>query len=124
MVTTVFNIVRVLLGLFMMVIGTNKFFEFIPIPSPPGDGGDLMKIYMSSGFLRLIGVLEFIGGLGLVSDKFLPISLTLITAIMFNAFLFHVLHDLSGIGPAAICLILAVMLVFANSSRFDNYFGM
>lgn len=120
MKTTGFKIIRLLLGLFMIAIGLNKFLVFTEIPNPPGDGGELMHIYISSGFLQLIGVLEMLGGLALVSNKFVPLGLTIIVAIMFNATLFHALHDRSGIGPAALCLLLSVSLVYANRERFSD----
>ena len=104
----------------MVALGLNKFLGFIEIPSPPGDGGELMRIYISSGFLKLIGVLEFLGGAALLVNKFVPLSLTVLTAIMFNAAVFHALHDPSGIGGAIIALGLCLALVYLNRSSFSN----
>ncbi len=109
---------RLFLGLFMLALGLNKFFGFIDIPSPPGDGGELMRIYVTSGFLKLVGALEFAGGAALLLDRFVPLALTFITAIMFNAFTFHALHDPTGIGPAAVALLLSVALVGSHRARF------
>ncbi|MEO1258685.1 MAG: DoxX family membrane protein [Bacteroidota bacterium] len=120
MKTTVFMVLRVLLGLFMVVLGLNKFFVFIEIPSPSGDGGELMQIYITSGFLKLIGVLEFLGGIALLVNKFVPLALTFITAIMFNAAVFHGLHDPAGIGGAVVALALSLALVYANKERFSS----
>ncbi len=122
MKSTVFKILRWLLGIFMVVIGLNKFLMYIEIPNPPGDGGTLMDIYITSGFLRLVGVLEMLGGLMLIANKFIPVGLTLITAIMFNATIFHVLHDPGGIGPALICLLMSVALVLGTKERFSKFF--
>ncbi|NRB46542.1 MAG: DoxX family protein [Saprospiraceae bacterium] len=120
MQTTIFKILRLLLGLFMLIIGINKFLVFIEIPNPPGDGGTLMQVYIESGFLRLIGVLEAVGGMALLVNRFVPLALTFITAIMFNATVFHGLHDLAGIGPAVFCLSLSLVLVYAHKDRFAN----
>ncbi len=114
------RIVPLLLGIFMVIIGINKFFEFIEIPSPPGDGGELMQIYMTSGFLKIIGILELLSGLGLVFNRFVPLGLIFITAIMFNATLFHLLHDLPGVGPALCCLSLSLVAVYLNRGRFTE----
>ena len=119
--TLIFKILQIILGLFMVIIGLNKFLVFIEIPNPAGAGGALMQIYIASGFLKLVGVLEIIGGIGLLINKFVPIALTLITAIMFNATIFHALHDLSGIGPAATCLLLSIGLVYAYQERFSRF---
>ena len=117
---TISMISRVLLGLFMLVLGLNKFLVFIEIPAPPGDGGELMQIYITSGFLKLIGILAMLGGIALLTNKFVPLALTFITAIMFNAFIFHALHDPAGIGGAAVCLILSLVLVYAHKERFSS----
>ena len=123
MKSNIFRIIQFILGLFMVIIGLNKFLVYIEIPNPPGDGGTLMQVYIKSGFLKLVGVLEMIGGLTLVTNKFVTIGLTLITAIMFNATVFHALHDMAGIGPAAICLLLCLILIYRNKARFERYFG-
>ena len=121
MKTIVFVALRILLGLFMAVIGLNKFLVFIEIPNPPGDGGELMQIYIRSGFLNLIGILQLVSGLALLTNKFVPIALTIITAIMFNATIFHSLHDPLGIGGAAVCLVMSLALVYVNKERFSEF---
>ena len=120
MKATIFKVLSILLGFFMVVIGLNKFLVYIEIPNPPGDGGKLMQVYITSGFLKLVGVLELLGGLALLINKFVPLALTIITAIMFNATIFHGLHDPKGIGAAAVCLLLSVALVYANKERFSK----
>ncbi len=121
MSSRIIKAVQIILGLFMIVIGFNKFLVFTEIPSPPGDGGTLMQIYISSGFLQLVGALEIVGGLGLLINRVVPIALILITAIMFNATVFHLLHDFSGVGPAACCLGLSLLLIFSNRNRLLNF---
>ncbi len=120
MPTIVSKLLRLLLGLFMLIIGINKFLVFIEIPNPPGDGGELMQIYVKSGFLQLIGVLEAVGGIALLVNRLVPMPLTFITAIMFNATIFHGLHDLAGIGAAALCLTISLVLVYVHKDRFGS----
>ncbi len=111
---------RIILGLMMFVMGINKFLNFMPMPPLQGDAATLMGIYSSSGFLKLIGVLESLSGLGLLLNKFVPLSLTFLVAILFNAFLFHVFHNLAGIGAAAVGMILALVNVYAYKERFKD----
>jgi len=89
---------RILLGIFMLVFGVNKFANFMPMPAIPEDGGTLMGIYMTSGFMTIIGVLEILIGLALLTGKYVPLALTFAVAIMFNAVLFHALHDPANIA--------------------------
>ena len=119
MKSKVFKTLALLLGLFMIAIGLNKFLVFTAIPNPPGDGGALMEIYLTSGFLKLVGILEILGGIALLMHRFVPLGLVLITAIMFNATTFHALHDPSGIGPAAVSLGICLILIYAHKARFS-----
>ena len=112
--------VRILLGVFCIIFGLNKFIGFLPMPEIAGDGGTLMGIYVTSGFMTIIAVLELLGGIALVANKFVPLALTVLTAIMFNAFLFHLLHDMGGIGGAVLGLLLCLILVYANRDRFSQ----
>ena len=110
--------IRILFGLFCLIFGINKFANFLPAFEIPGDGGVLMGIYMSSGFMKIIGVIEVIGGLALLINKYVPLALTFLIAIMFNAFLFHLLHDPANIGGAIGGLVLGLILVYAYKTRF------
>ena len=111
---------RILLGIMMVFFGLNKFAHFMDFPPIPGDGGVLMGIYISSGFMSLIGVLEIAGGVGLLINKFVPLSLTLLIAILFNATMFHVLHDMGNVVGALVGLILGIVLVYAHKDRFKD----
>ena len=112
--------IRILFGVFCLIFGLNKFMGFIPIPEIEGDGQLLMNIYATSGFFAVIGVLEILGGLALIVNKYVPLALTILIAIMFNAFIFHVLHDMAGIGGAALGMILGLILVYANKDKFSD----
>ena len=112
--------VRILFGAFMLIFGINKFLNFIPMPPIEGDGGTLMGIYFTSGFLKIIGVLEVLGGISIIINKYLPLSLIFMIAIMFNALIFHVLHDMAGIGGSAVALAMGLYLVYANKERFNS----
>jgi len=112
--------VRILLGLFMLVFGINKFAGFLEFPPMSEDATTLMGLYASSGFLKIIGVLEIVFGLALIASKYVPLALTILTAIMFNALLFHLLHDPGGVGGAAVGLLLCLVGVYGYKDRFKS----
>ncbi len=112
--------IRILFGVFSLVFGLNKFFHFLSFPEIPGDGGTLMTIYFTSGFLKLIGILEILGGLALLLNKYVPLALTILIAIMFNAAVFHLLHDPANVMGAMLGLILGLLLVWVNKGRFKD----
>ena len=112
--------VRILLGLLMLIFGINKFVGFLPMPPLDGDAATLMGIYAGSGFFTLIGVLEIMFGAALLANKYVPLALTVLTAIMFNAAVFHLLHDPGGIGGAAVSLLLCLAAVYGSKDRFKS----
>ncbi len=118
--STVIMVLRILLGLFLLIFGINKFAGFMEMPAIPGDGGTLMGIYATSGFMSIIGALEIIAGLALLAGKYVPLALTFSVAIMFNAAVFHALHAMGGIGGAVVGLLLSLALVYAYKDRFKS----
>lgn len=116
----ILNVLRILFGVFCIFFGVNKFAGLLEFPPIPGDGGILLGIYFSSGFLKIIGVLEILFGLTLVLRKYIQISLIVLMAIMINALIFHLLHDLNGVGGALVGCILGAAVVYGFRNRFKN----
>lgn len=112
--------VRILFALSLLVFGLNKFLFFIPSSPLDGSAGELLTIYVESGFMKIIGALEVIGGFSLLVKKFVPLSLTILVAIMFNAVVFHLLHNMSGLGNAVGALAFALLNVYFNKSKFSS----
>lgn len=115
--------IRILLGIFLFVFGLNKFIGFMAFPPIPGDGGTLMGIYVSSGFMTLIGVLEVLAGLLLLIGRFIPLAVVIAAAIMFNALVFHLLHDPGNSAGAALGCLLCALVVFGHRERFAWLWG-
>lgn len=114
-------VIRVLVGLLMIVFGANKFLNFMPQPTEiPEQMGTLMGILMSSPFMTIIGILEVLGGLGLLLNKFVPLSLTVLIAILFNAALFHLFFDPANVIGAVVFLVLSLLLVYSYKDRFSS----
>jgi len=111
---------RILLGVMMMIFGADKFGHFMPIPPPEGDFATVMNSLYESGFMTMIGILEIVFGLLLVVGKYVPLSLTIITAIMFNAAVLHGLYDPENIVGALVFLALSLVLVYLNKDRFGD----
>jgi len=120
MSSTLLKGARFLFGIFLFVFGLNKFLGFLPLFEIPGDGGTLMAIYSSSGFMYLIGALEMLCGLALLLNKFVPLALTIAVAIMFNAVVFHLLHDPINVAGAAAGLLLGLSQVWNYKERFES----
>ena len=113
-------LLRILFALSLFVFGLNKFLYFIPAPPMNGTAAELMNIYVASGFMKMIGCLEILAGISFLFNKFVPLSLTIMIVVIFNAVVFHLLHDMAGLLPAVVALIFLLLLVYYNKSRFTS----
>ncbi len=116
-------ILRMLLGLAMVVFGLNKFLQFMPMEFSPGDMDTLMGLFMKSPFMMIIAVIEILGGVALLVNKYVPLALTFLIAVLFNATLFHLFYDTATIVGALVLLIIALVLAYANKDRFSGLFS-
>jgi len=112
-------IARVLLGLIFVVFGSNAFLHFLPMPSlPQGVTGEYLHAFFASGYVYVIGGLQVIGGLLLLIGRFVPLGLTILGAIIFNIWVFHILMAPAGFGPAIVVAILELFLVWRYRDAF------
>jgi putative oxidoreductase len=114
------SIARILLGLVFVVFGSNFFLNFIPMPPPPpGLAGDYFKVFAASGYMYVVGALQLLSGLLLLIGRFVPLALTVLAAMIFNIWTFHILMNPEGLIPMAIVvLVLEVFLVWSYRDRF------
>ena len=117
-------IVRTLLGLVFFVFGLDYFLKFMPTPEPPsGPPGDYVGALAGSGYLTAIKVLEVTGGAILLSGKFAPLGITMLTPIIVNILLFEVcLAHQPGIGVALTAM--AGFLIAGYRGHFKSVFAM
>jgi len=113
-------IARILLGLIFVIFGSNFFFNFIPMPPPPpGLAGDYFKVFAASGYMYVVGAMQLLSGVLLLIGRFVPLALTILAAMIFNIWTFHVLMDPKGLVPMGIVLmVLELFLVWSYRDRF------
>ncbi|MBO6517524.1 MAG: DoxX family protein [Bacteroidia bacterium] len=116
-------VIRILLGVFMLTFGLNKFLHFIPFETPQGDMGTLMGVLGGSPFFTVIGVIEVVGGALLILGKYVPLAITFLTAVLFNATLFHLFFEPANVMGALVGLVLCLVLVYAYKDRFKELFS-
>lgn len=114
-------ILRILIGILLLVFGSNKFFHFIPMPTPPP--GSFMDALIQTGYMMpLIAVSEIIPGCLLLFNKWKGLALVWLAPISINILLFHVAFDLSSIGAGAVLAGLNGLLIYANWNTFKGLF--
>jgi putative oxidoreductase len=111
-------IARSLLGLIFVTFGLNMFLNFIHMPPPEGPAREFMTALFMSHYLYVVGALQVIGGLILLSGRWMPLGLTLLGPVIVNIVLFHALMAPAGLPMALVVSVLALFLLW----RYREYF--
>jgi uncharacterized membrane protein YphA (DoxX/SURF4 family) len=99
---------RVFLGLAFVVFGLNGIFHFMPVPPMAGPAGAFAAALAAAGyFLPMMGSFQALGGLCVLSGRFLPLGLILLAPILVNIDAFHL--GFGEPGGAALVIFLNVM---------------
>ncbi len=112
-------IARVLLGLIFVVFGFNGFFHFIPMP-PPDESvvSRFSQILMSTGYMVPVFLCQIVGGLLVLLGFFVPLGLTILTPVIVNIFLVHLLMAPSGLPMAIVVALLDLFLIWRYWGNF------
>ena len=113
---------RFLLGLIFLIFGLNGFLHFIPMPPPSGVAGQFFAALFVSNYLVPIFGLQVISGALLLVNRFVPLALTILAAIIVNILLFHVLMNPAGLGLAVFAAILWGVVFASVRSAFAGIF--
>ena len=96
------HIARILLGLIFLVFGLNGFLHFIPMPPPTGLAGQFSGALAASHFFTVVFLVQLVGGLLLLSNRFVALGLTILGPIIVSIVLFHALMAPSGLPMATL----------------------
>jgi len=113
-------IARFLLGLIFLIFGLNGFFHFLSMPAPTGVAGQFMGALFVSHLLIVIFVIQLIGAVLLLLNRYVPLALTLLAPIIVNIFLFHLLMAPSGLPLVTIVTVLWVLVFLSVRSAFTG----
>ncbi|MGI8508840.1 MAG: DoxX family protein [Gemmatimonadaceae bacterium] len=115
------TVARILMGLLFLVVGLNGFLNFIPQPSTPMPDVALafMGVLMKTRYmLPLIAGTEAIVGVMLLSNRFVPLALVLLAPVVVNIFAFHLFLVPSGLGVAAVVVVLEIYLAWTYRNAY------
>ncbi|UOY05165.1 DoxX family membrane protein [Muricauda sp. SCSIO 64092] len=116
----VFMVIRILLGLFVLVFGLNKFLNFLPAPEVTGDAGAYFGALVSSKTITLVALVEVLAGLALLLNKFGALMALILMSVSVCAVLFHATLAPEGIGPALGLLIFNVLTLIGYKDRYKD----
>jgi putative oxidoreductase len=113
------TIARVLLGLGFVVFATNYFLPFLPQQgAPPAEALPFLGAFAGSGFLTLVKTIELGAGVLLLSNRLVPLALTLLAPILVGITAFHILLSPPGIGIALALVALELVLAWSYRAAF------
>ena len=111
--------VRIVLGIFLVLSGINKFFRLLPTPA-----GDFIESFGQVNYvLPIVGVLELFVGMMLLLKKWVAFALLLLAPISINILLFHLYLNLAGIGPALLVATLNSILIYKHWAQYKPLFN-
>ena len=115
-----FMVLRILLGLFVLVFGANKFLNFLP---PLELGDDAMSYFgalSSTHTMTMVAIVEVLAGLALIFNKFGALMSVILMSVSVNAVLFHITLEPGGIGPAAVLLLLNIAMLIGYKDKYQD----
>ena len=116
-------ILRILLGLVFLIFGLNKLHAFIPTgPMPAGAAGVFIGVLISTKYFAIVGLLEALGGLFLLFNRFVPLGLSVLAPIIVNIFLYGLLMDRTGMPMAGAVTAMWLFLFWRYKNNFMPLF--
>ena len=115
---------RVVLGLLFAVFGLNGFLGFIPQPPHGGEAGAFLGALAATGYMfPLIKGTELIAGLLLLSNRAVPLALTLLAPVVVNIVAFHAFLEPASLAIPIVALALGLYLAWTERTAFAPLFA-
>ena len=114
------TIARYLLGLIFLTFGLNGFLHFIPMPPPTGVAGQFFGALYVSRFYVVIFLLQIVPAVLLFANRYVPLALTILGAVIFNILCFHIFMAPAGLPLAAVVTVLWVLVAYSVRSAFSG----
>ncbi len=116
----VFLVLRILLGLFVLVFGANKFLNFLPPPELGEAGMNYFAALSSTHTMTLVAIIEVLAGLALIFNKFGALMSLILMSVSVNAVLFHATLEPDGIVPAMVLLVLNILMLVGYKDQYAD----
>ena len=116
-------IARILLGLEFVLFGLNGFLQFLHMPPMTGVPAQFLQALFESHYAVPVFGLQLIGGLLLLSGRYIPLAVTILGAILVNILLFHITMAPSGLPLALITLVLWIIVFWSVREAFAGIFA-
>lgn len=117
------TVARYLLGLIFLVFGSNMLHHFLPNPPlPPGPLADFTRAFAVSHYDLAIGFFQVVPAILLLANRFVPLALTVLAAMIVNIDLTHITMAPSGLPMAGVVSILWLLVFLRMRTNFAGIF--
>ena len=107
----------VLVGALFLFGGISYFLHFGETPPLPADAVSYMKLLESSGTMKVVKVLEIIGGALILFPSKRALGLTILAPISVNILLFE-LCFVGGLGVSIASVVLSAIIAYQERDKF------
>lgn len=115
------HVTRLLLGLMFFVFGLNGFLNFLPQPQPEGAAAQFLGgLASASYFFPLLKGTEILVGIALLSNRFVPLSLTVLAPITVNIVAYHLFLAPEGMAMVAVIVALQLYTMWAHRAAYRS----
>lgn len=117
---TILMVLSVLLGLFLVNAGLNKFFNYMPVPEnmPEAIVKDTMAMMEIEWLMPLIAWAEIIGGLLLAIPKTRALGALVVFPVMVGILLTHIFVAPDGLLIAIIMWVVLLWIMIDNKDKY------
>ena len=115
-------IARMLLGLMFCIFGLNGFLNFLHGSLPGGMAGTFLGVLIQSHYVYFVSGIQLIAGILLLINRYVPLALVLLAAVIANILVFHLTMQLSGIPPGIFAAILWLIVASRYRASFAPLF--
>jgi len=110
------------MGLIFVFFGLNGFLQFMKAPMPTGLAGEFLTVLFQSHYVLFICVVQIVGGLLLLVNRYVPLALTLLGPLIVNIILYHLLLNPAAAQLAVVVTICWFFLFYRYRQNFSGLF--
>jgi len=116
-------IARILLGAIFCFAGVcGIVFANNPPPAPNALSAEVQDALMRSHWMLFVSAIQIIAGILLIANRYVPLGLTLLGAVLYNILAFHLTIMPAGLPPALVVTFLYIVVLWPYRRRFAAFF--
>jgi putative oxidoreductase len=120
MTSKIYNSLSILYGVAMAIFGSNKFFNFMPMPKDLPE--NIMKVMdamvATKWIMPLVGIGEVLGGILIAIPKTRALGAIVMFPISVGILVHTLTHSPESIGMAAVFFLINVWIIWTNRDKY------